>query len=186
VSAANGKNGFELVRKPSSAVEKAAPSAKRILSGMVGDTLALIKFQNQFRVVVVDDEPEILGIMEDVIPGWFKKATVLTFRSGDKAWEELQREDPDILITDILRPDDVMNGWVMIPLLAEKKVKYPIVVISGFTEFPVENADETTKAASVAFHNFLEDARQTLNITTLTKPFDFEELRKLLEASLIK
>ena len=30
------------MRKPSSAVEKAAPGAKRILSGMVADTLALV------------------------------------------------------------------------------------------------------------------------------------------------
>jgi TPR repeat protein len=35
-------NNFPLVRRPSSAVEKAAPGAKRILSGMVADTLALI------------------------------------------------------------------------------------------------------------------------------------------------
>ena len=38
----NEKNDFALVRKPSSAVDKAAPGAKRILSGMVADTLALI------------------------------------------------------------------------------------------------------------------------------------------------
>lgn len=37
----NEKNDFALVRKPSSAVEKAAPCAKRILSGMVAETLAL-------------------------------------------------------------------------------------------------------------------------------------------------
>jgi|GEM_PF-6651388 len=35
----NEKNNFALVRKPSSAVEKAAPGAKRILSSMVADTL---------------------------------------------------------------------------------------------------------------------------------------------------
>src|SRR5665213_2935110 len=37
------KNDFALARKPSSAVEKAAPRVKRILSGMVADTLALTK-----------------------------------------------------------------------------------------------------------------------------------------------
>jgi hypothetical protein len=39
----NEKNDFELVRRPSSAVEKTAPGAKRILSGMVADALALRK-----------------------------------------------------------------------------------------------------------------------------------------------
>ena len=41
----NGKDKFTLVRKPSSAVEKAALGAKRILSGMITDTLALAKRQ---------------------------------------------------------------------------------------------------------------------------------------------
>lgn len=39
----NEKNDFALVRKPSSAVEKAAPGAKRILSGMVADTIILVE-----------------------------------------------------------------------------------------------------------------------------------------------
>jgi hypothetical protein len=39
----NKKDDFALVRKPSSAVEKAAPGAKRILTGMIADTLALAK-----------------------------------------------------------------------------------------------------------------------------------------------
>lgn len=36
-----GKSDFALVRGPASAVEKAAPGAKRILTGMVAETLAL-------------------------------------------------------------------------------------------------------------------------------------------------
>jgi TPR repeat protein len=38
----SGNNKYVLVRKPSSAVGKVAPGAKRILSGMVADTLALV------------------------------------------------------------------------------------------------------------------------------------------------
>ena len=37
----NEKNDFALVPRPPSAVEKAEPGAKRVLAGMVGDTLAL-------------------------------------------------------------------------------------------------------------------------------------------------
>jgi TPR repeat protein len=37
----DGGNSFAVVRKPSSSVEKAAPGAKRILSGMVADALVL-------------------------------------------------------------------------------------------------------------------------------------------------
>src|ERR1039458_4430087 len=39
----SGPENFALVRKPSSAVEKAAPGAKRVLSGMVKDMLAMAR-----------------------------------------------------------------------------------------------------------------------------------------------
>jgi hypothetical protein len=39
----NGSENFALVPKPPGALEKAEPGAKRILSGMVADTLALVK-----------------------------------------------------------------------------------------------------------------------------------------------
>lgn len=50
----NEADNFALVRKPSSAVEKAAPGAKRILAGMVADALALRKsasaLEKRFRI----------------------------------------------------------------------------------------------------------------------------------------
>jgi TPR repeat protein len=49
------KDNFALVRKASSAVEKAAPGAKRILSGMVADSLALASSK---EVTVSDEQVE--------------------------------------------------------------------------------------------------------------------------------
>jgi tetratricopeptide (TPR) repeat protein len=49
----NEKNDFALVPRPSSAVEKAAPGAKRILSGMVADALALRNKQSVKRAFLV-------------------------------------------------------------------------------------------------------------------------------------
>src|SRR5208282_5973874 len=43
LTAMSEKNDFALVPRPPGAVEKAAPGAKRILSGIVADTLALAK-----------------------------------------------------------------------------------------------------------------------------------------------
>jgi len=48
-------NKFPLVRRPSSAVEKAAPGAKRILSGMIADTLDLATSK---EVAVSDEQVE--------------------------------------------------------------------------------------------------------------------------------
>lgn len=136
------------------------------------------------RIVLVNDHSDTLQLMKSLICDCSKEATVLTFQSGGEAWQELRREDPDLLITDMQRPNDPVDGWAMIPLLANKKVKYPVVVVSALAEFSAENANKTTKAASAAFHNLLEHARQTLNITALAIPFENEEFWKMLEANL--
>lgn len=118
-----------LVRRPASAVEKAAPSAKRILSVMVADTLILVKKARPPRIVLVDDEEWLREMLELAIRQCFKDADVLSFDSGDQAWQELLRVEPDLFITDICRPG--LSGLKMLPLLAAKKVKFPILVMSG-------------------------------------------------------
>ena len=82
MSVPDEKNGFALVRKPSNAVEKAAPGAKRILSGMVADALALRKIATPRRIVVVNDEPMLLELYDRVIQDNFKNAIVLKFDDG--------------------------------------------------------------------------------------------------------
>ena len=59
----NEQNDFALVRRPPSAVEKAEPGARRILSGMVADTLAVAR-------------------KEQIAPA------VAKFRIGDYEWRE--------------------------------------------------------------------------------------------------
>jgi TPR repeat protein len=60
----NGRNNFALVRKPSGAVEKVAPGAKHILSGMVADTIALIAARANAEA-----------------QGWFEKGNSFYFES---------------------------------------------------------------------------------------------------------
>lgn len=72
----SANNDFALVPKPPSAVEKAEPSAKRILSGMVADTLALASatvkaeaelwYQNGVSCYVAQNYPEAVK--------WYRKA----------------------------------------------------------------------------------------------------------------
>lgn len=160
------KNNFALVRKPSSAVEKAAPGAKRILSGMVADALALGKKAVPPRIIVVDDEPMFLELYGHMIRNYFKNVTALTFDDGDRAWQEILRTVPDLLITDMNRSG--LNGARMLRLLARNKVKFPIFVVSG----------------TATEEDVLECAGSGLNISFLSKPFDVEIFAKLLKTVL--
>jgi len=191
MNADNEKNDFALVPRTPGAIEKVEPGTKHVLSGMVTDALALVKVgaQPKPRVVLVNDCAAALELVELVI---CERFDVLKFQNGEQAWQELQRQDPDILITDMQRPDDSLDGWAMIPLLADQKVKYPVVIISACNEFPTQSEieifgaefAETCQAESAKFHRLLQHARQTLNIATVHVPFYNEELLKLLEACL--
>lgn len=87
---------------------------------------------------------------ELLIREWFKDATVLKFDDGETAWEELIKNPPHLLITDMQRTG--LHGWLMLPMLAERGVKYPILVTSGFAK----EADVRTTAGDKLTVEFLQ------------------------------
>jgi len=131
----NQKNDLALVPRLPGALEKGEPGAKRILSGMVADTLALAKKEpsrksRPVRIVSVDDEEGRLGLVEIVVSDFFKGVTLQSFLDAEEAWQELSRTDPDLLITDDLMGK--LTGEEIVRRLADRKVAYPIIVIQGY------------------------------------------------------
>ncbi len=124
-----------------------------------------------FRIVHVDDEDWLLEMVSSAIRTKFKTVIIDTFQNGDKAWEELRRADPDFLITDLLnnnipgRTESFgMNGYELLPLLAKRNVKYPILVLSG--SLSREGYELRTRQL----------AGPNLNVSYLKKPFTQEQL----------
>ena len=133
----NKKNDFALVPRVPRALEKTEPGAKRILSGMVAETLALARKEpastkRPLRIVSVDDEEWRLGMVELVISSYFNGVTLQSFQNAEEGWQELSRTDPDLLITDDLMGK--LNGDEIVRRLADRGVSYPIIVISGWPE----------------------------------------------------
>ena len=169
----NEKNDSALVPRPPSAVQKAAPGAKRILSGMVADTLALVKKEplhktRPLRIVMVNDEEGVLRSFEVVIRQWFKDVTMLFFDNGAAALEELVQTDPDLLITDDRMA--VMGGDELCQRLLANQVTYPIIVDSAWE--PIE--PEWVR----------EFASRGLNISFLHVPCDLESILRAVETAL--
>src|SRR5437868_2547471 len=106
----NDKPDHTSGRKPPRTMEKAAPGGNRIISGMVADTLAWAAKKETpsaacpLRIVIVDDMEGPLRSTEMVIRSWFKNVTVLKSQNGDEALQELAREAPDLLVTDVCHP----------------------------------------------------------------------------------
>lgn len=60
-------------------------------------------------VMVVDDEPDALSVLQRMIPGCVPDVQVRTATSGAEALAKMRASKPDLLLLDIVLPD--MSGW---------------------------------------------------------------------------
>ncbi len=62
-----------------------------------------------FRILVVDDQPSVLVALESALRAFFPGARTFLASSAEEAWEFVQQNHPDIVLTDILLPSG-MSG----------------------------------------------------------------------------
>ncbi len=84
-----------------------------------------------WQVLVVEDQYLIL----QTIVAQLRRLglQVLTARHGGEAWEILQREKVDLLITDLSMP--VVNGLELAQRLRENNLSVPIILMTGWGDF---------------------------------------------------
>jgi CheY-like chemotaxis protein len=171
----NDKNNFALVPKLPGSLEKAEPGAKRIVSSMIADMLALTKEESPqkarpLRIIMVDDDVCVLGGIELMMQYLRPEDTTLTFHWAGDALKEVERQHPDLITTDWNHAG--MPGAEILERLAAMKLRCPIFVLSA-------SADIVQKG------NLLRDyVAAGLNVTLLAKPFLLEDLRLLLSLHL--
>lgn len=87
-----------------------------------------------YKVLLVDDESMILKGMEEGI-NWqeFGFEVAGTASNGQEAWEMIQNDRPDILISDIRMP--FMNGLELVKTLNENYIKMKVILVSGYDDF---------------------------------------------------
>jgi hypothetical protein len=146
-------------------------ASKRPSDHSTPQSLDLTKVVRAFRIVHLDDESWISNMLGSYVRRKFKNVLLLTFANGDEAWQELLREDPDLLITDLMndnvpgkRDSSGKSGFELLALLAERNVKYPILVVSG----SLAKEGVEAKARQIA--------GSTLNISFVQKPFTWQEI----------
>jgi ligand-binding sensor domain-containing protein/DNA-binding response OmpR family regulator/nitrogen-specific signal transduction histidine kinase len=62
---------------------------------------------DRFNILLVDDNTELLYILKEIFGE--KQYHVITATSGKQAWEKLAGCDTDVVISDVMMPDE--NGW---------------------------------------------------------------------------
>jgi CheY-like chemotaxis protein len=119
------------------------------------------------RVTVVNDQPEYLGIMREVLSELRHEATAL--EGATVTIDQIADTRPDLLIVDLRMHNEVLNdGWGLIvaarahPLLKD----VPVVISTADHEFLRGRADEIATLADVH---------------PLPKPFGMVDVEELID-----
>jgi len=123
------------------------------------------------RIVSLDDEPFMGDMLKMMFQFEFPDSIVLTYTDAELALRELEREDPDVFITDWNHPGR-LHGGGLLQELANKGVSYPVVVTSAMGQLI---------ASPEILGQFIN---QGLNVTLLSKPFSADDLRTHIAACL--
>lgn len=115
------------------------------------------------KILIVDDERSILELLEVALKkeGW----KVTTCLSGEKALKLVDREDFDLIISDIKMPG--LSGMKLLEHLRERKPDIPVIMITAYGS--IKQAVEALKAGA---HDYV------------VKPFDLDELKIVISHGL--
>ena len=124
------------------------------------------------HIVVVNDNPEFLEVMADLLHDHRYAATVID-GDRDNALELVRAAEPDGLIIDLRLGRDELHGWdVLQQIRSDPELSaLPAVICSADVEALVRLREELAGMRRVA---------------TITKPFSIDEMLTTLEAVLAR
>jgi two-component system, OmpR family, KDP operon response regulator KdpE len=101
------------------------------------------------KILMADDEPEILDIMARKIAA--RGYDVIPARDGEEAWGKIQSELPDIVLLDLTMPK--MGGFDVLRELRENPPGdkwQPVIIVSARTEL-----DDIKKGLSLEAEHYI-------------------------------
>jgi len=115
------------------------------------------------KILVVDDEPEMLETLSDVLEDEGYK--VLTVNNGVRAIAKVKEEKPEVVLLDIKMSD--MDGMEVLHWIKKINKDIPIIMITGYGSM-----DSVIQAMKLGAYDYLP------------KPFDLEKMKVLVKRAL--
>lgn len=121
----------------------------------IGEIFHVRKEYKENKILVVDDDPEIISLIRDFL---MKKGyTITTASSGEEALEKFKKDRPILILLDIKLPG--MDGIVTLKRIREIDEKVGVIMITGVKDQGV-----------------FEDAKKLGAYEYIVKPFDLDYL----------
>lgn len=117
------------------------------------------------RILVVDDDEDVLDSMGAILRVTFDGAEVETATSGHEALESMRRRKPDALVTDYRMPG--MDGLELAQRARQARPGMPIIMVTAYNDRELESQAHAKGIGKVVH-----------------KPFDIAELVKAIETRL--
>lgn len=114
------------------------------------------------KILVVEDDPEVLALLCSHLEGLGR--TVIPARDGAAALEQFAREEPDLIVLDIVLPR--VDGWSVLREV-RKHSRVPVIFLTS-----LDGTDEVVRGLSLGADDYLR------------KPLAFRELEARIEAVL--
>jgi len=146
------------------AVERLIGERRAALAGDTHPSPQTTTGEARLRVMVVEDEPELLRLFTMVIAGWDLPIDVTPACDGFEALVRMGQQCPDLLVTDLNMPG--MDGFKMIASLRGVGPAYDdmeVIVVTALSEAEIEQRGGLPRQVRV-FH----------------KPVPFDELEALV------
>jgi CheY-like chemotaxis protein len=119
------------------------------------------------RVTIVNDNPEFLELVHDILEDDRYEATTI---DGDRpdALEQIRASRPDVLMIDIRLGTDTLHGWRVAQELRRdpRFIGLPILVCSGDL---------------LALEQVADDLEEQRHVRTLAKPFAIDDLTRAVD-----
>ncbi|RTE04306.1 response regulator transcription factor [Paenibacillus whitsoniae] len=116
-----------------------------------------------YNVLLAEDEPPILFMIKALIEASHSSFQVNNWAfNGKEAWAIVQRQKPDVLVTDIKMP--FIDGLELMAKVKDMDPRIPCIVLTGFHDF-----------------EFVRDALRLHAFDYLLKPVKEEQLKQVLD-----
>ena len=120
------------------------------------------------RVSVIDDSPEFLSLMKDLLAGLGHQMTA--FETVEASIESIVASDPQLLIVDLRLPDgpERISGWELVVLARSHRqlISTPVILCT---------------ADLFALKKRARDLEQVQGVRVRTKPFGVDEMSELIQ-----